>query len=198
MNNDTANHITMNAMGQNLLRILIASYFLAVALQIIPGTDLTIMTNMIAPAQTSEALAAMIVFGLSYLVMIGVWMRGAALLLGVMTFYASYLTMIELGLEDKLGSFWRDLALIAALMLTYSENEPRGHRLKTLVRKRIIPRRVMPSGLANVAYAAPQPVTSNASSVVAAAGTYTRQSVDIEEIENIFVAELAHVRSNQN
>jgi hypothetical protein len=83
-------------------------------------------------------------------------------------------------------------------MLTYSENEPRGHRLKTLVRKRIIPRRVMPSGLANVAYAAPQPVTSNASSVVAAAGTYTRQSVDIEEIENIFVAELAHVRSNQN
>jgi uncharacterized membrane protein YphA (DoxX/SURF4 family) len=82
MNNDTANHITMNAMGQNLLRILIASYFLAVALQIIPGTDLTIMTNMIAPAQTSEALAAMIVFGLSYLVMIGVWMRGAALLLG--------------------------------------------------------------------------------------------------------------------
>ncbi|MFT5868121.1 MAG: putative membrane protein YphA (DoxX/SURF4 family) [Paracoccaceae bacterium] len=195
MNNDTANHVTISAMAQNLLRILIASYFLAVALQIIPGTDLTILTGIIAPDQTSEALAAMIVFGLSYLVMIGVWMRGAALLLGVMTFFASYLTMLELGLEDELGSFWRDLALIAALMLTYSDNEPRGHRLQTIMRKRIIPRRVMPSGLAS---AVPQPAALIPSSVVAAASNYKRQPVNIEEIENIFMAELAHVRSNQS
>ena len=79
---------------------------------------------------------------MAYLVMIGVWLRGSALLLGTVTFWASYLKMIELGMEHELGAFWRDLALIAALMLTYCDRDPRDSNKRGIVRRRIVPRKV--------------------------------------------------------
>ncbi|QBY00453.1 DoxX family protein [Rhodophyticola sp. CCM32] len=138
----TANRVTNGKTAQNLLRILIASYFLAAALQLIPGTDLTPLTSRVMPPGLDAALAAAIVFGLAYLVMIGVWMRGAALLLGLMTFFASYIKMLELGLQEELGDFWRDLALIAALMLTYADKSHYDPRLNQAIRRRVRPRRV--------------------------------------------------------
>jgi hypothetical protein len=62
--------------------------------------------------------------------------------MAILTFYASYLTMLSLGVAEELGAFWRDLALIAALLLTYSERGTgmRGHRRTG--RGRILPRRI--------------------------------------------------------
>ena len=76
------------------------------------------------------------------MVMIGLFMRPAALVLGLMTFFASYLQTIELGVVDELGTFWRDLVLIAALMLTYAENAPRDQQMRSAIRHKVMPRRV--------------------------------------------------------
>ncbi|MBF9050585.1 hypothetical protein GTA62_14980 [Roseobacter sp. HKCCD9010] len=163
MQTGKSDSVVLSTAAQNVLRILIASYFIAAALQLIPGTDLTPLTSQIAPAPYASILAAVVVFGLAYLVMIGVWMRGAALLLGLMTFFASYLKMLELGLEQELGSFWRDLALIAALILTYAENAPQNRLGRRAIRRHVTPRRIrrtvefvapedpeqMPEGVAN-------------------------------------------------
>ncbi|TBX27221.1 DoxX family protein [Nioella sediminis] len=144
MTNPSAERITLNATAQNLLRIVIASYFLAVGLNLIPGTNLTILAAQVLPSHVAEPLAAMMVFALAFLVMIGLYMRPAALVLGLMTLFASYLQMIELGVADELGTFWRDLVLIAALMLTYAENAPRDHRMRSAIRRKVTPRRVAP------------------------------------------------------
>ena len=144
MTNSSAERITLNATAQNLLRIVIASYFLAVGLNLIPGTNLTILAEQVLPAHVAEPLSAMLVFALAFLVMIGLYMRPAALVLGLMTLFASYLQMIELGVADELGTFWRDLVLIAALMLTYAENAPRDYRMRTAIRRKVTPRRVTP------------------------------------------------------
>lgn len=145
MTNPTAERITLNATAQNLLRIVIASYFLAVALNLIPGTSLTILAGQVLPIQVAEPLSAMVVFALAFLVMIGLYMRPAALVLGLMTLFASYLHMIELGVADELGTFWRDLVLIAALMLTYAENAPRDYRMRGAIRRKVTPRRITPA-----------------------------------------------------
>lgn len=144
MTNPTAERITLNATAQNLLRIVIASYFLAVALNLIPGTSLTVLAEQVLPVDVAAPLSAMIVFALAFLVMIGLYMRPAALILGLMTLFASYLHMIELGVVDELGTFWRDLVLIAALMLTYAENVPRDQRMRGAIRRKVTPRRVTP------------------------------------------------------
>lgn len=144
MTNPSAERITLNATAQNLLRIVIASYFLAVGLNLIPGTNLNILAQQVLPTHVAEPLSAMIVFALAFLVMIGLYMRPAALVLGLMTLFASYLQMIELGVADELGTFWRDLVLIAALMLTYAENAPRDYRMRSAIRRKVTPRRVAP------------------------------------------------------
>jgi hypothetical protein len=107
-----------------ILRILVSSYFAAGAFGVIPGTDFTILTWRCAGAVDS-AVAMGLVFFLGYLIMAGHWLRGAALTLGVLTFWSSYVAMFRLGVETELGVFWRDVALIAALMLTYSAPCPR-------------------------------------------------------------------------
>lgn len=144
MTTSSAERITLNATAQNLLRIVIASYFLAVGLNLIPGTNLTILAEQVLPPHVAAPLAAMIVFALAFLVMIGLYMRPAALVLGLMTLFASYLQMIELGVADELGTFWRDLVLISALMLTYAENAPRDYKMRSAIRRKVTPRRVAP------------------------------------------------------
>ena len=145
MNIGTADRVTFNISAQIILRVLIASYFLAVALNLIPGTDLGLLFASVLPAPYAAATAAGVVFICAFMIMIGMATRSAALLLAIMTFFASYLTMVNLGVQQELGAFWRDLALIAALLLTYGDS-PSDRRLRRrIIRRTITPRRIVPN-----------------------------------------------------
>lgn len=145
MRNGTADRVTFSQSAQAVLRILIASYFIAVALHLIPGTDLSLLFAAVLPPPYAGALAAGLVFILAFMVMMAHYTRAAALILGLMTFYASYLTMVEMGVAQELGAFWRDLALIAALLLTYSDGGPaRTARRRFMLQRAVAPRRVAP------------------------------------------------------
>ncbi|NKX46479.1 hypothetical protein [Roseicyclus persicicus] len=133
----------VNAAAQAILRLLIASYFLAVALQLIPGTDLGLLFTPVLPAPFDSALATGIVFILAFLIMAGTAVRLAALMMALMTFYASYLAMLSLGVGDELGAFWRDLALIAALLLTYPASDRAGRaEPRRRLQRHVAPRRI--------------------------------------------------------
>jgi|GEM_PF-5548473 len=142
MGHGNAQYVAFGTAAQAALRMLIASYFIAVALGLIPGTDLGILFSGVLFPPHDGATAAGIVFVLSFMIMIGMATRAAALILALLTFYASYLSMIALGVEQELGSFWRDLALIGALLLTYSEPAAGSRRRRRLVQRSVVPRRV--------------------------------------------------------
>ncbi|MBF9033837.1 hypothetical protein HKCCE2091_06260 [Rhodobacterales bacterium HKCCE2091] len=139
MTEQTATGAEHNGAAQKALRILVASYFLAVALRIIPGTDFAILGRMIADPMVANVMTAILVFSLAFMVMIGSHTRLAALLLGLMTVFAAYLTVMSLGPEAGLGAFWRDLALAAALMLTYTVPQQAARRRSSA---RVTPRRI--------------------------------------------------------
>lgn len=126
--NASAQEVTITRNTQTWLRILIASYFLAVALRIIPGTDFTGLFALVAPAHFAPLLAVVTVFSLAYMVMIGCLTRLSALLLALMTFFAAFLSYIS-PMGGDLGAFWRDIAMVSALMLTYSRRPPRQAKL---------------------------------------------------------------------
>jgi uncharacterized membrane protein YphA (DoxX/SURF4 family) len=111
--------ITLNEAGQTTLRMLIASYFIAAAIGSIPGADTGVLFAAFLPGPMDQIVGASLVFLLATMVLIGAKTRLAALLLAILTFYASYVHLIQIGAELALGTFWRDMALIAALMLTY-------------------------------------------------------------------------------
>lgn len=122
---------TLSQSGQNLVRVVIASYFLAVALGLIPGTGALPLTEPFLAEPYADAASTGIVFASAYLVLIGVWLRLSALLLATVLFWSSYIENIGAG---NVEGFWRDLALIGALILTYTQTLPRAANRRTAFR----------------------------------------------------------------
>ena len=106
--------------GHAAVRLLIVSYFAALALHVIPGTDLSALLDPFLPPLAAEIATSALVLTFSTLILIGWHRRAAALLLALMTFWASYLGMLSAPVAE-LGSFWRDLALVGALTMTYAD-----------------------------------------------------------------------------
>lgn len=142
MTHGTADRVTFSFAAQTVLRVLVASYFMAVALQLIPGTDLSLLFSGFMPDIFSDAISAGLVFVFSFMIMVGTATRVAALMLSLMMFFASYVTMVQMGIVEELGGFWRDIALIAALLLTYNERDLGSPRRRRVLQRRIVPRRV--------------------------------------------------------
>lgn len=187
MKDAAQNQVALGPNAQNLLRITIASYFIAGAIGLIPGSSLLPLTARILPAPVAGPVATLAVFGLAYLVMIGLWLRGAALTLGLLTFWASYLRMLDLGLAKELGTFWRDLALIAALMLTYADTNSESIRCRGILRrprpKRIFLRHVGPD----------RPTTRKGAPQ--AVGERGSERLSIEEMERLFHEDFENARA---
>jgi len=123
MGNITALRASQIFNGHSAIRLLIVSYFMALALGIIKGTDLAVLAAPFMPEVFAKIVSGLGVLGLSSMILFGFHRRLAALLLAIILFWCSYLASVSpAGLED-IGSFWRDLALIGALLLTYAEAE---------------------------------------------------------------------------
>lgn len=101
--------------AQLVTRLLIISYFVAVALGLIPGIEVARLGAPFLPETYSLYLMSSIVLVLSAMVLFGIFRRPAALVLALIVFWASYITLYSGG---EIGAFWRDLALIGGLLLT--------------------------------------------------------------------------------
>ena len=137
-----ANHLQHS--GQNLTRILVASYFLAVGLYLIPGTTGTAFFSFFMPDAYAMFMASASMFTLGFLVLIGMWIRPAALLLGTLVFFSSFLNYLAAAEFENIGAFWRDMALIGALILTYTQTDRRTADKRAVVRWRHKVRSAMP------------------------------------------------------
>jgi len=112
-----------------LARILIASYFIALASGL-AGTPAPIDLPML-PGGLGEKATAAFVFVTAYMVMLGIHIRAAALLLAIYLFWTSFISNYLVGAAPDLGSFWRDMALIGGLLMTYTNrNSRRADRLR--------------------------------------------------------------------
>ncbi|MGI9389250.1 MAG: hypothetical protein ACR2O1_04255 [Boseongicola sp.] len=109
--------------GHSLVRLLIVSYFMAFAIGLIPGTDVTVLADPFMSPVAARVLTGTTVFILASLILVGFQRRAAALLLAIVLFWASYVTMLSANGAQNIGGFWRDLALIGALILTYADTE---------------------------------------------------------------------------
>ena len=136
---------TLGQSGQNLLRILVASYFIGVSIGLIDGTRATALITLFLPPGPADRFAAAMVFVLAYLVLTGLWLRPAALLLGLVIFWSSIITHVVQSTVINIGDFWRDLTLISALMLTYVQASPRIARRRSLWRRIPRARRLRPA-----------------------------------------------------
>jgi len=123
-----------------LPRILIGSYFMASAAGLI--TDAAGKAPGL-PNDPLHMLGAAFVFIVALLVVLGVKTRAAALLLALYTITTGFALIYTVGMTPSLSVFWRDLALIGGLLMTYSyQPAPRWARRRTKSAAKIQPRRV--------------------------------------------------------
>lgn len=100
-----------------LTRVLILAYFVVLACGLVDGAEISRLTAPFLPEPVAGIAAGAAVVTLSAFVLFGIWQRASALSLALMLFCASYLTILS-GHGADLGAFWRDIALIAALVMS--------------------------------------------------------------------------------
>lgn len=101
--------------AQSITRLLLLSYFVAIAIGLNKGSELL---GFLTPVWDSpEAIKIMrgIVLLLALMILAGIGRRVGALTLSLIVFFSSY-TALYSGADISL--FWRDLALIGGLLMT--------------------------------------------------------------------------------
>ena len=139
-----AKPIKMTASGLNMLRTVVASYFIALSLGLIQSTDVTALPALVMAHNQANFLANTAIFILAYLVLMGVWLRPAALLLAGYFLVSSGYAVTASQSAEAMSNFWRDLALIAGLMMTYLQTGLRERKTRAVIRKIRTPRKIRP------------------------------------------------------
>lgn len=100
---------------QFVVRLLIVSYFIAYAFHLTPGADIHQLTDTFMSATQSHFTVRGVVLILSAMILFDVQRRIAALVLSILVFWSSYISML---LGADVGEFWLMLALIGGLLHT--------------------------------------------------------------------------------
>lgn len=124
------------------VRMLIASYFMASAGLIANEAGVTFLSGVL-PDAAAATVATSIFYGTAFLIMVGRFVREAALVLAIFVFWASFSHNL-LGMNgDWLAAFWRDMALVGSVLLI-GLTLPGGSRGLHLWPRLLQPRRVEP------------------------------------------------------
>ena len=99
----------------HVTRLLIVSYFVALAVGLIDGADLTRLVSPFLDPGPARHVSRLVVLTLCAFVIFGFYRRAAALILALILFWTSYLSLFSHG---EVGGFWRDLALIGGLLMS--------------------------------------------------------------------------------
>ena len=122
--------------GLNLIRIVIGSYFMAMALGLIAGVDPSGMFWPALPEPTARIVGTGLLFTLSVAFMAGVFLRLTALMLALFILCSSVIEHYMHIETLAVSAFWRDLALSCAVLLSYSSYKRREIRSAALILRR--------------------------------------------------------------
>lgn len=140
-----------------MIRIIAGSYFLAVSFGLPTGFDPDVMALLVLPEKSASLITSVVLFGLSVLFVLGIYLRATTLLLSVFLVLTSLATFTVEGANAHLGVVWQGIALSAVLMMSYAPLRPndmhkammfstlamRQKRVQVLQRT-VVPRRIRP------------------------------------------------------
>lgn len=125
-------HLQSESIGwsfQRAVRICVAGYFISIVLGIVPGTDISRLADAFLPGEAGQFLGDATMAGLAVAILMG-WHRGVStVVLAILLFVSSYFDLSAHYLSaghphaEAVPLFWRDIAVIVLLLLTYSEKE---------------------------------------------------------------------------
>ncbi|KJS43682.1 MAG: hypothetical protein VR71_09670 [Roseovarius sp. BRH_c41] len=141
--------------GLNLMRIVMGSYFMALALGFVTGFDVGALFSFVLPQSVARFVGSIALLCLSISFMAGFQLRRIARTLVALILFSSLTENFWLLTPENLSGFWRDLALAAGVFLSYASLGRRELRRASIfvqrarvrrvfVRKAIEPHRISP------------------------------------------------------
>ncbi|WP_306114387.1 MULTISPECIES: hypothetical protein [unclassified Roseovarius] len=130
----------LNQTGLNLIRIVIGSYFAAVSLDLVVGVDQKALFLPVAPGIMADVIGSTLLLLTSVAFMSGFQLRITALVLALFVFCSSLVQNFLLAPIEDVSAFWRDVTLVCAIILNYSNMNRREMRRADLMRRRNLAR----------------------------------------------------------
>ncbi|SLN11228.1 hypothetical protein PEL8287_00236 [Roseovarius litorisediminis] len=144
--------------GMNIIRIVIGSYFLGASLDLVDGVDQTALLVPFINIEVADLIGSTLLFSLSVAFMTGIFLRTTALMLALFVLCSSIIQNFVAFDLGNVSDFWRDLTLVCAVILNYSNLGRREIRKASVLARRararhifakenVTPRRVTPENL---------------------------------------------------
>ncbi|MBJ3762979.1 DoxX family protein [Maribius pontilimi] len=130
-------HSPISSLSLPVIRILIGSYFLA-SIGLIDNFGSVDILSALVPERVAQVFTASVLYATSLSVMLGLFVRPAALILAIFFFWSSFIQHSATFSFHNLTEFWRDMALVGSVLLI-AATTPSSVRLRL---KRKTPRRV--------------------------------------------------------
>lgn len=130
----------LNQSGLNLIRIVIGSYFVAVSLDLVSGVNQKALFLPFFPTNVADLIGSTILCVASFTFMLGLSLRQTALALALFVFCSSLIHNFLLLEFEDISAFWRDVALVCAIILNYSNMNRHELRRADLMRRRRVAR----------------------------------------------------------
>lgn len=132
-----------NQTGKNLIRIVIGSYFAAVALGFAAGVNPTALFKAFLTPAMADLVGSTILLSAAIGFMLGAGLRLTALTLALFVFASTLVQNFVHFTPENVSGFWRDLAMICAVLSTYAyQSEQTQFAIVTPRPQPIRPRRV--------------------------------------------------------
>ena len=141
----TENRALLRPLAFVLVRMLLTSYFVALSVDLIAFPPGKAFVAEIMPANLAAPAYTMFLFGTALLILLDQHTRAATLLLSIFILSAAFHAYVLPEQGKDFAAFWKELTLVAALILCYAETDPRHRRRNGLIRfsRRIRPRRIV-------------------------------------------------------
>ncbi len=127
-----------------VIRILIASFFVGIAVGLIPFPTLLGLTEQLFEENTAITIATTFVFVTSFFIMVGRNVRTAALSLAIFLLASHIAFEVKSSEPFALAQFWQTIVLVGILVLV-ALILPGGSESMHVLRRIVTPRRVRPA-----------------------------------------------------
>lgn len=106
--------------GLNMIRIVIGSYFMAIALGLISGVSPPALFVSVTDPRTADLVGTVLLFAITAAFMLGLYLRLTSLMLAIFVFASSATQNLVLTETALVEPFWRDLTMVCAVLLSYT------------------------------------------------------------------------------
>ena len=143
--------------GLKLIRVVIGSYFCAMAMGVPMGFDPFFLLGLVVPGETGRIIGAAALLTLAIAFICGVRLRLVSLMLAGFMIFSAIVKLVLVGDLVHVGALWQSIAFGAAVMMSYATLKPHElHRtahipVRTVrgavardIKERVAPRRVRP------------------------------------------------------